>query len=175
MSNYRCCVGGCNNDSRYPDKIVKRSHVKELKFHHFLKDESKRQLWKEQVDKGLDGFIVSDNKVVCSNHFEYGKPTYASPVQTMFMNIRKALEPSPKKRRTIIYEKPAFDNNQSKDCPSSAAVETTKGVEVQCSIRIAPAMIFADLARDCDVNYFTSLRNIDAFRLVFDYLSEKAK
>ena len=154
---------------------MKRSYVKELKFHQFPKDESKRQLWKEQVDKGLDGFIVSDNKVVCSNHFEYGKPTYASPVQTMFMNIRKALEPSPKKRRTIIYEKPAFDNNQSKDCPSSAAVETTKGVEVQCSIRIAPTMIFADLARDCDVNYFTSLRNIDAFRLVFDYLSEKAK
>ena len=175
MPNYRCCVGGCNNDSRYPDKIVKRSHVKELKFHHFPKDESKRQLWKEQVDKGLDGFIVSDNKVVCSNHFEYAKPTYASPVPTMFMNIRKALEPSPKKRRTIVYKKLVFDNNQSKDCPSSVAVETTKSVEVQCSIRIAPAMIFADLTRNCDVNYFTGLRNIDAFRLVFDYLSEKAR
>ena len=172
MPNYRCCVGGCNNDSRYLDKIVKRSHVKELKFHHFPKDESKRQLWKEQVDKGLDEFIVSDNKVVCSNHFEYGKPTYASPVPTMFMNIRKALEPS-KKRRTIVYKKPAFDNNQSKDYPSSVAVETTKTVEVQCSISIAPAMISADLTRD--VNYFTGLGNIDAFRLVFDYLSEKAR
>ena len=136
MPNYCCCVGGCNNDSRYPDKIVKRSHVKELKFHPFPKDESKRQLWKEQVDKDLDGFIVSDNKVVCSNHFEYAKPTYASPVPTMFMNIRKALEPSPKKRRTIVYKKLAFDNNQSKDCPSSVAVETTKSVEVQCSIRL---------------------------------------
>ena len=172
MPNYRCCVGGCNNDSKYLDKIVKRSHVKELKFHHFPKDESKRQLWKEQVDKGLDEFIVSDNKVVCSNHFEYGKPTYASPVPTMFMNIRKALEPS-KKRRTIVYKKPAFDNNQSKDYPSSVAVETTKTVEVQCSISIAPAMISADLTRD--VNYFTGLGNIDAFRLVFDYLSEKAR
>ena len=44
MPNYRCSVGGCNNDSRYLDEIVKRSHVKELKFHHFPKDESKRQL-----------------------------------------------------------------------------------------------------------------------------------
>ena len=70
MPNYCCCVGGCNNDSRYPDKTVKRSHVKELKFNHFPKDESKRQFWKEQVGKGLDGFIISDNKVVCSNHFE---------------------------------------------------------------------------------------------------------
>ena len=36
-------------------------------------------------------------------------------------------------------------------------------------------MIFADLTSDLDVNYFTGLRNIDAFRLVFDYLSEKGK
>ena len=40
---------------------------------------------------------------------------------------------------------------------------------------IAPAMIFADLARDCDVHYFTGLRNIDTFGLIFDYLSEKAR
>ena len=51
------------------DKIVKRSHVKGPKFHHFKKDESKRQLWKVKVDKDLNGFIVSDNKYVCSNYF----------------------------------------------------------------------------------------------------------
>ena len=34
-------------------------------------------------------------------------------------------------------------------------------------------MIYADLTRD--INYFTGLRNIDAFRLVFDYLSEQAR
>ena len=51
---------------------------------------------KKQVDKGVDGFIVSDNKVVWCNHFEYGKAIYASSIPTMFMNIRKALEPSPK-------------------------------------------------------------------------------
>ena len=154
MPNYRCCVGGCNNDSRYPDKIVKRK----LKFYHFPKDESKKQLWKEQIDKGLDGFIVSDNKVVCSNHFEYGKPTYASSVPTMFVNIRKALETSLKSWCIIAYKKLAFDNNQNRGC-SSVAVETTKNVEVQCSIRVAPVMIFADSTGDCDINYFTGLRN----------------
>ena len=65
MPNYRCSVGGSNSDSSLSDKIVKRSHVKELKFHHFEKDESKRQLWKVKVDKDLNGFIVSDNKYVC--------------------------------------------------------------------------------------------------------------
>ena len=47
MPNYGCFVGGFNNDSRYPEKIVQRSHVKELKFCHFPKDESKGQLWKK--------------------------------------------------------------------------------------------------------------------------------
>ena len=69
MPNFRCSVGGSNSDSSLSDKIVKRSHVKELKFHHFEKDESKRQLWKVKVDKDLNGFIVSDNKYVCSNYF----------------------------------------------------------------------------------------------------------
>ena len=104
MPNYRCRVRGCNNDSRYLDKIVKRSHIKEVKFHHFPKDESKRQLWKEQADKGLDGLIVSNTEIVWSNHFECRKPIYASLVQTMFINVRKTLEPSLKKLRTLVYK-----------------------------------------------------------------------
>ena len=123
----------------------------------------------------MAGFIVSDNKFVCSNNFEYGKTTYASPVPTMLMNIRKALEPYPNKRRTNVYKKPAFDNSQRKDYPFSAVVETRMYIEVQCSVLIAPAMVFADLTRDCDVAYSTALTNIDAFRLVFNYLSEKAR
>ena len=93
----------------------------------------------------MAGFIVSDNKFVCSNNFQYGKPTYASPVPTILMNIRKALEPYPNKRRTKIYK------SQRKDYPFSAVVETRMCIEVQCSILIAPAMVFADLTRDCDV------------------------
>ena len=87
MPNYRCCVGGCDNDSRYPEKGVKRSHVAELKFHYFPKDEARRKLWKKQVDKGLAGFVVTNNKVVCSSHFEFGKPTYASPIPMLFMTM----------------------------------------------------------------------------------------
>ena len=58
MPNYRCCVEGCDNDSRYPENVVKRSDVTEMKFHYFPKDEAKSHLWKKQVDKGLQGFVV---------------------------------------------------------------------------------------------------------------------
>ena len=39
------CFGGCNNDTRYPERIIKRGHVQELKFHHFPKDPEKRTVW----------------------------------------------------------------------------------------------------------------------------------
>ena len=45
----------------------------------------------------------------------------------------------------------------------------------ECSIGIAPAMVFSYLTRDCDVNYFTLLKNNGAFRLIFDHLSEKTR
>ena len=173
MPNYRCCVGGCDNDSRYPEKVVKRSHVAELKFHCFPKDEARRKLWKKQVDKGLAGFVVTNNKVVCSNHFEFGKPTYASPIPTLFMTMRKAEEPSPRKRRKINYKKLVFDEDENKNI--STLEETSKNVEIQCSLHIPSAMVFADLTRDIDVNYFTGFKNRDAFNMVFKYLSNKAR
>ena len=45
MTNYYCCVTECNNNFRYPEKIVKRGHIKQLKFYYFPKDEKKRELW----------------------------------------------------------------------------------------------------------------------------------
>ena len=39
MPHYRCGVGSCNNDNRYPEKIVKRGHVEgELRWHYFPKN-----------------------------------------------------------------------------------------------------------------------------------------
>ena len=58
MADYRYCVEGCDNDIRYPENVVKRSHVTEMKFHYFPKDEAKSQLWKKQVGKGLQGSVV---------------------------------------------------------------------------------------------------------------------
>ena len=52
MPNYRFCVGVCDNNSRFPDKTIKRRLIAKLKFHYFPKDDAKRQLWKNQLTKG---------------------------------------------------------------------------------------------------------------------------
>ena len=121
MPVYRCCVGGCNNDSRYPGKIIKRSQVVNLKFHYFPKDNEKRQLWVKEVEKGLVDFSVSNNKVVCSSHFLYGKPTFAQPVPTLYMTMRSAERPSPNKRRKICYQKQLKFDDSNQDCSSTVS------------------------------------------------------
>ena len=98
MVNYYCCVAGCKNDSRYPDRYVIHSHVAELKFHHFPKPNEKRKQWVREVSRGLVDFTVSNNKTVCSNHFVYGRPTFASPNPTLFMTANQVKKGSPKKK-----------------------------------------------------------------------------
>ena len=104
MPNYRCCIGGCNNDSRYPEKLVVKSHVTQLKFHYFPKDGAKRAKWVTQISKGLDGFKVSDNKVVCSNHFECGKPTFLCDTPTMYLTVSSSRQSTLRKRRKLDYK-----------------------------------------------------------------------
>ena len=103
MPVYRCCVGGCDNDSRYPDKIVKLGHVEgELRWHYIPKDPDTRKKWADQISKGLENFKASDHRVVCSNHFEYGKPTFASPIPTKYLIASDKYLASPKKRKPVI-------------------------------------------------------------------------
>ena len=173
MPNYCCCVGGCDNDSRYPEKVIKRSHVTELQFHYFPRTRKRGSYGKKQVDKVLEGFVVTNNKVVCSNYFEFGKATYASTVPTLFMTMRKAEKPSPGKRRKINYKKPVFDEDENKNI--STLEEVSKNVEIQCSLHISSAMVFADLTRDIDAKYFTDFKNRDVFNMVFKYLSNEAR
>ena len=171
MPNYRCCVGGCNNDSRYPDRLIKRSHVTTLKFHYFPKDEEKRLLWVKEVEKGLVDFVVSNNKVVCSNHFQYAKPTFACPVPTIFMSVRSNEKPSPNKRRKITYPKKLEFSESDQDCGESSS---NNDKETQCSIHLRSAMLFADLTKNTDVNFFTGLKDSATFSLIFEHLSYKA-
>jgi len=60
MPHYRCCVGGCHNDSRYPEKVVKRGHVSgDLTWQYFPKDTKERSLWVKNILKGLEDFVVT--------------------------------------------------------------------------------------------------------------------
>ena len=81
MPNYRCCVGGCNNDSRYPEKLVVKSHVTQLKFHYFPKNGAKRAKWVAQISKGLVGFKVSDNKVYVPTILNVGNQHFCATLQ----------------------------------------------------------------------------------------------
>ena len=53
----RCCVGGCNNDDRYPKKYVVRSHVKVMRFFRFTQAKDKRQIWINNIAPGLSGKV----------------------------------------------------------------------------------------------------------------------
>ena len=45
MPCLRCCVTSCDNDDRYPEKYVLRSHVSELRFHNFPSEEEDIPFW----------------------------------------------------------------------------------------------------------------------------------
>ena len=73
----KCCVGGCNNDRRYPERYVIRSHVNKLGFHKPSKSEDVIRSWCIQVQKGRKDFKIGKSResvIVCSNHFVDGKP-----------------------------------------------------------------------------------------------------
>ena len=134
---YLCCVAGCGNDSRHPENYKKRSHVQVVKFHHFPQDEEKRKLWLDQVSRGYENYVPSKNPVVCSNHFPYGKPMFSSPVPTLFMTVRTASDPSPRKRRKILYP---IAENTPKDSENNIFSKSS-----QCSFSFNSALIISFL------------------------------
>ena len=58
----------CDNDARYPEKIVKRGHAEEeMHWHYILEDPTMRTQWSERNFKGLENFVATD-KAVFSNY-----------------------------------------------------------------------------------------------------------
>ena len=171
MPVYRCCVGGCDNDSRYPDKIVKRGHVEgELRWHYIPKDPGTRKKWADQISKGLENFKASDDRVVCSNHFEYGKPRFASLIPTKYLIASDKYLASSKKRKPLT-------KTDATPGPSKAICPNAKKNGVQCTL-INPlaycSLTFAAITREHDVRLFAGL-SCKEFELVFGYLQEKAR
>ena len=58
--NDKCCVGGCNNDKRYPERNKKKGHVSILKWHRFTTDDTNRPLWIAAISHGRDFFQPGD-------------------------------------------------------------------------------------------------------------------
>ena len=86
--NDRCAVGQCNNARKYPEKFVIKPHI--LAFDTSLQ----LRFWKCTDPKlypkwtfacNRNNFKFGKYNVVCSNHFEYGRPTDVSPVPTLYL------------------------------------------------------------------------------------------
>ena len=169
MPHYRCCVGGCDNDNKYPDKIVKRSHVEgELKWHYMTKDPAKRVIWENNIGKGRKDFKATDHQVVCSNHFQFGKPTFSYPNPTLYLKVSDGTKKSPRKRRKIVKHS-SVNNDQTSS-------QGTSGVNDYQTERplASPCIKFEKLTRDSDVKLFTGLENAEVFQAVFEYLQPQA-
>ena len=165
----RCCVAGCDNDKRHPTKLCKRSHVTELIFHAFPKDEKRKEHWISQVSKGLVNFKLWGKQVrICSNHFVDGKPTTENSFPTLFLCERDLNDHSPKKRARV-ERAPRIESstkaNQSSDLSQEKATQISlnKGLEISY------------LGRESNVRCFSGLPNSQTFYMLFDYIVSKAQ
>ena len=163
--NDRCCVGSCDNDKRYPDKLVKRNHVEKLRWHRFTEDPGKRKQWITLISKGRVDFNPGPWTYVCSNHFVDGQPTTQNPLPVLFLSASENRKQSPKKRRHIVYQQ--IDNKKSKG--ESDTTEHEAEIVTQ-----SPSMAFEQLTREHDVRFYTGFRSPKIFKTIFEYLYSKA-
>ena len=170
--NNRCCVGGCDNDQRYPERVVKRSHVSKMVWHLWPKDKALSERWKKRVAKGRENFEPGLYMSVCSNHFVDGKRTASNPVPTLFMTAFEQQTPSSKKRRKVA--RVDLNNIPSTTCASSSAEWPANVDEIAQDNSVYPSMKFEQITRESDVRFFTGLRTTTVFKFIFDWLLFKA-
>ena len=71
VKNKRCCVGPCDNDTRYPQKLVKRNTVSDIKWHKLPsygdieKVRIKREKWIQAIQKDRADFVPDTH----ANHY----------------------------------------------------------------------------------------------------------
>ena len=170
-----CSVGGCNNDRRYPEKNVKRSHVDVLQFHSIPANEAMRNKWEEQLSHGREGFKMGKNMKVCSNHFQDAKPTFANSYPTLFLNESGKSKKSPVKRRTINKISGPLSSKKSKTTSTAARGGNHNGAshgsteEREMTVSVQ-SFSFPQLTRESDVRLHTGLPGKDVFRLLFSTL-----
>ena len=86
--NDRCAIGRCNNSRYNKENYVIKLHIAafdgslELRF---LKCTDPKLYAKWTFNCNRKTFKVNKHIVVCSNHFKYGRRTYASPIPTLYL------------------------------------------------------------------------------------------
>ena len=180
----RCCVGFCDNHKRFPNILVVRSHLKELKFHTWPKDPNLAELWRKQIAKGRnDNFNPgsgSEGTFVCSNHFPEGTRTRHNPstdYSSVFLTLSDFLnKPSPKKRK--VSERLVGEENKGDVTTAEGTVERADNEEDDLdhddqNLRVP--MRFEQISREADVKTFTGLPSTKCFKCIFDQLFPKAQ
>ena len=140
-------------------------------WHHFPKDEGVRAQWVANISRGIKGFVTSNYKTVCSNHFQYGKPTSASPHPTLYLVESDICKHSPRKRRKLIYRQQILNDTPSTKCQTKSKRGEPKEAAKQCTIQ---SFTFTQLTREIDIRFFTGFPNTETFEMVFNQLKPKA-
>ena len=152
-----------------PHKLKKRSHVKEIKYHHFPKDTLVRQRWVHFVNKGRHDFTPGNETYVCSNHFVDGHPTNVNPFPTLFMCSRDLQEHS-----TPVQRKPTYRNTANNPTNVKRTL-TYEEHNAKQTLSLPVPMQFAHLSRQYDVRFYTGLTSTETFRALFDHVEVKAR
>ena len=149
-----------------------KSHVTQLKLYYFPKDGAKRAKWVVQISKGLVGFKVSDNKVVCSNYFECEKPTFLCDTPTIYLIVSSSRQSTPLKRGKLDYK---CKQGMTEDSQDPIDVSPDNNKIIQCILLVKSALLFDHFARDSDVKLYTDFSDTSALRLFFHQLAKKAQ
>ncbi|XP_071177782.1 uncharacterized protein [Mytilus edulis] len=166
----RCSIGICDNDRRYPDKLVKRSHVSNLQFHSLPKDPQLSKLWHDKIRQGRQNYLESKSVKICSNHFQDGERTFRCPVPTLFLNNSDLkTQKSPHKRNPCKRSDKSVDKKRKL---AKSGTDTSEDSVPNSTFTLCIAS--TQLTRDADVHFLTGLHNTDTFKVLFDHLSMKA-
>ena len=147
----RCAVFGCNNDRRYPEKYLMKEHTSffggkpQIRFWS-CKDPKRFTVWTKRLRRKY--FKVSKDTKVCSNHFEFGKPTDSHLDPSLFLKgydkkcvtrkrkalmVRPTLKPKPPKVKKIkesFNEKEEEQNDVIPDLEPEQNVEGGEAIHI---------------------------------------------
>ena len=185
-NNARYAVGYCDNDKRYPDLFVKRSHVNKLVFHKWPQDPNLAEIWRKQVVKSRSNDFnrTPDAKgtFVCSNHFPLGgrppnKPDTDYP--SVFMTVSGYLHGStPKKRKANRLEEQRSTTTKRSLLSCADEPINTEESDVDLpeeSESVVVPLQIGQFTREFEVKFYTGLPSIESFKCLFDFQLEKAQ
>jgi hypothetical protein len=160
----RCSIGVCNNDRRYPEKILVRLHVSKFQFHGLPTDQKLQHIWHDKIRKGRQNYIESVK--ICSNHFEDGEHTFRCSVPTLLLTKSYVKTQQSLHRRCQTLRTPEDSGKKKR--------KVVKSETSLCDQTFSLSLASVQLTRDADVQFYTGLSNTNVAKTLFDHLIPKA-